>query len=305
MLVSVAVITYNSSNTIIETLNSILNQSYGSSNIELIISDDASTDNTVEVIDKWLDDYRGNFHNVIFIKNSVNLGVSSNINTAWKSVSSEWVKSIAGDDLLHISCIKLNVSYVKKNPDCRILFSKMQLFGASNYIYPDNETIKFFKYDSKDQYNWLRTHSFSLTPSSFINLNILKEVGYADEKYRMIEDLPLWLKITKSGHKFEFINKITVYYRVHESISYSEKNYINESMVQDLILIFSEHREGLLYNPFIELLILERILQYKLMLRISSLTNNTPGKTTKLSSMFMKIIRPAHLIRKIITLSRK
>jgi len=50
--VSVAVITYNSAETVLETLDSIATQTYGTENIELIISDDASTDKTVHVIDE-------------------------------------------------------------------------------------------------------------------------------------------------------------------------------------------------------------------------------------------------------------
>ena len=52
-LVSICVITYNSSKTVVETLESIKNQSY--SNIELVVSDDCSPDNTVELVQQWLE----------------------------------------------------------------------------------------------------------------------------------------------------------------------------------------------------------------------------------------------------------
>lgn len=94
-IISVAVITYNSSKTVIETLDSIYHQTYGAENIELIISDDASIDNTVAVIDDWLTLHESSFNKVIFFKNEVNGGVSKNINLAWTASTSEWIKTIA------------------------------------------------------------------------------------------------------------------------------------------------------------------------------------------------------------------
>lgn len=302
MKVSIAVITYNSASTVIDTLDSIVKQDYGSENIELIISDDASTDDTVEVIEGWIESHKRDFYKILFIKNPTNLGVSGNINTAWKKASCKWVKSIAGDDLLDKKCIELNVEYVKRHSDCKILFSKIQSFGRSNDVTPTQYNIRFFKKDSKQQYNWLRGFSFNIAPSSFINIDVLKQVGYADERYRMIEDLPLWLKITKAGHTLHFLDAITVYYRVDESITMSQERYINVGFTKDLISVYQDSRGSFLKHPFTEWLMLERILQYKLMLLASRISENKPGTTTRLSFQAMRLLRPAHALRKVSTI---
>lgn len=299
MIISVAVITYNSSKTVIDTLNSILEQSYKPKNIELIISDDASTDDTVDIIEDWIKCHKESFYKIIFVRNPVNLGVSRNINTAWKKSTAEWVKTIAGDDLLVDKCIELNVEYIKKNTNCRILFSKMKMFGRSDAITPNPYDIKFFDINSQKQHEWLRTFSFNIAPSSFISTELLKKVGYADERYRMIEDLPLWLKITKAGYKLYFLDAITVYYRVGESISLSSRNYINRELTRDLILIYKDNKSKFSKSPFIEWLIIERILNYKLMLLVSKLANNKLGRVSTLGSYAMKLFRPGHAIKKI------
>ena len=54
-IISVAVICYKSSATVTDTLNSILVQNYGSNFIELVISDDFSNDNTIDVIKRWIE----------------------------------------------------------------------------------------------------------------------------------------------------------------------------------------------------------------------------------------------------------
>ncbi|EPL0743472.1 MULTISPECIES: glycosyltransferase family 2 protein [Morganellaceae] len=69
-VLTVAVITYQSSSTILETLDSIVNQTYSPKNIELIISDDGSKDNTVQVIQSWLKKYKNLFYDVKVFANT-------------------------------------------------------------------------------------------------------------------------------------------------------------------------------------------------------------------------------------------
>ncbi|MBX9565837.1 glycosyltransferase family 2 protein [Aeromonas hydrophila] len=67
-VVAVVVITYNSAKTVVETLNSIVSQTYGADFIELIISDDASVDNTTNVIEDWLEQHGSSFYSVMFLR---------------------------------------------------------------------------------------------------------------------------------------------------------------------------------------------------------------------------------------------
>ena len=80
MIVSVTVISYNSSATIIDTLESIVSQSVGANNIELIVSDDYSSDDTLKKIEKWISEFGGMFYSTRVISSDRNTGVSSNIN---------------------------------------------------------------------------------------------------------------------------------------------------------------------------------------------------------------------------------
>ena len=72
-LVSVVVMTYNSSKYVLETLDSIYNQTY--LNIELIITDDCSTDKTFELCNKWLLQHQNRFIRIEFITNDINTGI--------------------------------------------------------------------------------------------------------------------------------------------------------------------------------------------------------------------------------------
>ena len=101
-LVSIIVITYNSSKYVLETLESAKAQTY--QNIELIVSDDCSTDNTVEICHNWIEQNKERFVRTELITVEKNTGIAPNCNRGVKAAKGEWVKLIAGDDVLHQNC---------------------------------------------------------------------------------------------------------------------------------------------------------------------------------------------------------
>ena len=127
--VSIAVVTYNSAKTILETLESIKVQTYP--NLELIISDDCSTDHTVSLCREWVEKNKERFDRVELITAEKNTGVSANFNRAEAACQGEWVKPIAGDDLLMPNCIEECVNYAEKHPDAYAIFGRAKAFGAS------------------------------------------------------------------------------------------------------------------------------------------------------------------------------
>ncbi len=246
-IISVALITYNSEKTVLETLNSIASQTYGADFIELVISDDGSEDNTIEIIGEWLKNNESSFKKIIFIKNVNNLGVSKNINMAWRASTSEWIKTIAGDDILLPSCIADNISFLAKESDVSnigAVFSLLQIFSTDydlkkRYIgvTPSPAYLKFFTLTPSEQYSYLKVHGIPMAPSSFIQRSALISVDYADERFRLIEDYPLWLKLSQHGFTLRFLDKKTVMYRKSESISSSQSKIINESFLHEISLI--------------------------------------------------------------------
>ena len=116
-LVTVAIVTYNSAKYIEDALESVKNQTY--KNIELIISDDASEDNTVEICRNWISKHKANFYAVKIITVEKNTGIPANFNRALNSASGEWIKFVAGDDIIYPDCIKDNIEFVKKNPEAK------------------------------------------------------------------------------------------------------------------------------------------------------------------------------------------
>lgn len=220
-LVSVVVITYNSSKTVIETLESIKSQTY--KNIELIISDDASLDNTVEICNKWIVKNKDVFVRIELVSSAVNTGISSNANRGVLHSKGTWIKLIAADDKLLPNCICENITFVKTHPKYDLLFSKFEGIGdkeeANNYFWKDCGTVltTFSLFDLKTV---LYQRNFLPAATAFYSRSLFDMVGGYVESIPFLEDWPFWIKVIDKGFNVGFLNNVTVEYRFsQQSIS--------------------------------------------------------------------------------------
>ncbi len=237
-LVSIIVITYNSIAFVVETLESAKAQTY--ENIELIVSDDASTDDTVEVCQQWLDENKERFVRTELITVPENTGIPANCNRGLRAAKGEWIKYIAGDDALMEDCVEKNISFVKKRKEIKMLFSSMakynEAFNEASFFKISRPYRQHFFSDSfsaSDQHQFFlkRSGFFGITPTSFIEKGILLSLGGFDERFPLIEDLPMWIKATKNGYKLYFMDELTVKHRLHNNNVHAvkKKNAVDPS----------------------------------------------------------------------------
>lgn len=221
-LVSVAVITYNSSKTVLETLDSIANQTY--QNLELIVSDDGSADNTVEVCREWIEAHKQRFVRTELLVVEKNTGVSANMNRAEKACQGEWVKVIAGDDLLMPHCVETYIDYVKEHADAVCVFSKVEVFGdnseaVSGFVNGIFD-YSFFELPIEEQYRWMISKGTQPIPTStyFYNRSRMLSLGVDnDERIPLLEDWPKWIRLLEKQVRFCFVDKPLVRYRVSDA----------------------------------------------------------------------------------------
>lgn len=219
VLVSVRVVSYNAERTIIETLNSIKNQTY--QDIELIISDDCSKDNTVEVTSAWLKDNESRFTRTKLLTADHNTGVCANMNRATKECRGEWIKGIAADDILLPNCISDFVDYVEMHPSANWVSSYLRIY---NNTFDEFNCIKeksvisraFFDYDADQQLLLLAASNKISAPTQFIRTAIIESIGGYEDTYGF-EDYVFSLNALEHGIKCEFLDKETVGYRIHNS----------------------------------------------------------------------------------------
>lgn len=106
-LVSIIMPSYNTGAFIEDSIQSVLNQTY--SNWELIIVDDCSTDNTLEILEKINDD------RIIILKNDRNSGAAVSRNKALRKAKGQWVAFLDSDDLWHPEKLEKQIAFMKAN----------------------------------------------------------------------------------------------------------------------------------------------------------------------------------------------
>lgn len=238
-LVSIIVITYNSEKYVVETLDSTRNQSY--KNIELIISDDNSTDNTLNICRNWVAENKDKFISVKILKAPENTGIPSNCNRGVKAAEGTWVKIIAGDDVLKSTCIDKNLNFAIESGS-PFVYSEVKYFSENGYLYADDTKDKdlriiFSKLGKQDKLKFYsRFPIFLNTPSWFIKK---EKIVLFDEEFKFLEDQPFVFNMLNEGCNLSFLDEVTVEYRKHEESVQKRNKFITN----DFIYCYEKYRK--------------------------------------------------------------
>ena len=225
-LVSIIIPTYNASSFIIETIQSVLNQSY--SHIEVVVINDGSTDNTTNVLESIKD-------NRLRIFNRSNHGVSASRNFGLQNANGDYVVFFDSDDLMPENFIKCRIDFLKDNPFFSFVTSWVQKIDENG-----NKKDELLKSACNDLQNEiLLYHSDIITcPSGymFVKNDLLNYSLKFDETLSSAADRYFLLQIDQylKGHFLRDENA-SLYYRIrNESMS----NKLNESLIKDNELFY-------------------------------------------------------------------
>lgn len=219
-LFSVCVVTYQSSKYVVETLESIRNQTY--SNIELIITDDGSTDDTIKICTKWVNQNKERFANTVIVTTEKNTGIPANCNRGLYKSNGEIIKFIAGDDAFYNNAFEIIVDYYLKNRHVSILQTNIDAYKEEFFDNNSFKTMKpskynkFFKLPAYYQHQLLGKNIIvKAVGIYFLDKKCLFDVNGFDEEFKLLEDFPMWLKLTSKGYKLDYLDISTVKYRQH------------------------------------------------------------------------------------------
>lgn len=195
-LVSVVMSTYNEEKYVLDSINSILNQTY--ENIEIIIVDDASTDNTVSLIENISTD------KIRLYINDTNKKLAHNLNFAIAKARGKYVARMDADDISRRERIRTQVEYLEKHKEIDIVASYAKTFGDSDIIKKSPCTHEGIKA------TLLFTNPICHPTVMFRKSSI--DFVY-DESCAAGQDYELWARIVECK-KFCAINEVLLDYRV-------------------------------------------------------------------------------------------
>lgn len=218
MLVTIIVVTYNSSKYVVQTLESVFRQSY--KDIELIVSDDCSQDDTFNICRSWVEDHQSRFHKAIVVQTSHNSGICQNYNFSLGFAQGEYIKYIAGDDILEDSCIEQFVNNIL--PDTYLYTCTLA------HLHDETGHKEYFRTripnkSASKQARFMLRYLYGINgPSIFVNREKLIELDGFDEQFSLVEDLPIALKFTIHGYRIGIVPEALVQWRIYgNSISHS------------------------------------------------------------------------------------
>lgn len=217
-LVSIIIPCYNHQDFLDDCLSGILNQTY--QNIELLICDDCSPDNSYEKILSFKEKLEKRFENVVILKNEINCGVTKNINRMLKMAKGEFVKTIASDDCMAPNAISEMAGFLIEN-------SRVDVVVSNGIKVPEEQHYPNFSGDAiyTDSPDFSETDFFKRVaycneisaPAAMLRMSVYEKFGMYDENIK-VEDFEYWLRLLKQNEtKFAFLDKKLIYYRINQN----------------------------------------------------------------------------------------
>ncbi|PRR81765.1 glycosyltransferase family 2 protein [Clostridium vincentii] len=199
--ISVIIPMYNSKDTIISTLNSIKNQTAFEQILEIIVVNDGSTDNSFEVVNKYIIEYK---EMPIVVIDKPNGGVSFARNIGMKVAKGEWIALLDADDDWLPEKIQIQMKTIQEHPEIDFLGGDIDnrglkiLWRQINGLYEANV---------KD----LCLKMFPQTSVAIFRKNIFEQIGGYDENQKYAEDGNYFLKICTSYNYYYLPVKMVFY----------------------------------------------------------------------------------------------
>ncbi len=217
---------YNQGSFIEETILSVLNQTY--KNVEYIIIDGGSKDNTVDIIKKYSD-------KIDYWVSEKDSGQTNALNKGVKVATGEILCWINSDDVLVPWALQKVADFFSNHPDIAIV---------------NGYTLRIDKY-SKCMYNhfvpepttWFSKHGiyYINQPSMFFKRKLIDELGVFEESFHARMDQEFVMRVLAAGNKFGKINKVLGTIRIHEDTKTSQNGAMWSEDLQKLENKYKSH----------------------------------------------------------------
>ena len=231
-LVTVIIASYNHAPYIEQSIQSVLDLTYP--NIELLVIDDGSPDDSVERIQRLQAVHGFDF------RVQQNQGLTNTLNGAIARAKGSLIVPFGSDDIMMPDRIAVQVAYMDGKPEVGICAGNIELIDAEGNLFPEKRQrrdVPFRRLDFDDMF--LERKPYPPAPTLMIRREALDKVGGFDPSIRL-EDLYIELKITHAGYFIDGLNVVMARYRKHATNSYKNHRFMIDSILR-IYAQFSDH----------------------------------------------------------------
>lgn len=221
--VNVVIPAYNKADLTIKAVESVLSQTYG--NVEIIVVDDGSTDDTKNKLQLF-----GDRIHYIYKQNG---GACSARNVGIKQATGEYIALIDCDDIFYPEKIAKSVECLEKKSDCGFVYT------GAYFIDRDDNVISEYGISNRPASGWIASrlilNNFICNSTVVIRKECFKEVGFFDEKIFIPADWDMWLRLSEK-YKAAYIDDKLTGYRLTDS--YTASNM--ETAIKEIVYILNK-----------------------------------------------------------------
>lgn len=219
---SVVIPLYNKEQSIVNTLLSVLKQSY--QNFEIVVIDDGSTDNSVDAV-KTINDER------IRLINQENQGVSAARNRGIREAKYEWIAFLDGDDIWESDHLEEIIKMRNIVPNEKVYVTSFE-YSDKRTMYKHKRNSSIFKIEN--YFSEVMRERLIWTSIVVVNKSCFEKVGYFNIKLNRGEDLDLWARLSKH---FTIIKseKVTAIYNLEETLSLTKSRSVYQNSILSII----------------------------------------------------------------------
>jgi len=231
-LVSVVIASYNHGPYIEQSILSVLGQTYP--NIELLVVDDGSTDDSVERIARLQAEHGFDF------RTQQNQGLTRTLNGVIARTKGSLIVSFGSDDIMLPERIATQVAYMADKPEVGICAGNMEIIDSNGEPMPEkrqHRDLPFRRLNFDEMFMGLKP--FPPAPTLMLRREALDKVGGFDPEIPL-EDLYIELKITHPGPYIDVLNVVMAQYRQHATNSYKNHRFMINNILRTYGL-FSDH----------------------------------------------------------------
>ena len=235
MLISIVVNCYNRADMVRTALDSVWNQTYRP--IELIIVDDESKDNTMEVVEQWRSEHPDTDNFTSIAKTFPNGKPSRSRNRGLALAHGDYIQFVDDDDWIYPNAVQAKVDYIHSHPDCDLVVNQIdyyrngEQFDVTHITLPDNP---------QNIVEHLLRNECLLVATLMFKTEVLRAIGGWKDDLHFAMDMEITLRHAINGGTFGIVDQSLGAYRFHNTGRRQTTTY-RDRLPDDFIAKFYDH----------------------------------------------------------------